>query len=141
MHSLTHHTQYFGCVKRRVAQNASLTVHDRQQMAPELSESPINSGEVRRLRKSLKWTQTDLARHAQLSLPTIQRVERGDETVTRTTMQSIAAALGVELADIYPFDAHAPSGAPAWFTQFAEQHANAMRDINEKLDALLRAQD
>lgn len=63
--------------------------------------SPIRGDKIERLRKDQRLTQTDLAVRADISLSTVQRAERGDETVRLRTIRSLADALGVPVAEIY----------------------------------------
>lgn len=61
----------------------------------------INGDAVRAERKRVGWTQSELAQEAHVSLPTVQRAERGDDTVTRATAAALSDALGVGLDAIY----------------------------------------
>ncbi len=52
---------------------------------------------VRAARKELGWSQTELARHAGVSRPTIARIERGKDGHT-TVLDKVAAALGLSVS-------------------------------------------
>lgn len=87
--------------------------------AHEADESPINGPAVHYARKALKLTQYDLAELAKVSHPTIQRVERSAENVTRPVAVAVAGALGIPLDVVYddplvhaqpaPTSTHSPS--------------------------------
>lgn len=53
-----------------------------------------------RLRKNLQWTQEDLAHYADLTTSTVSKIERGLANPTVATLDLLAHALGVELADL-----------------------------------------
>lgn len=56
------------------------------------------------IRKRRGLTQVDLAELTKLTQPTISRAERGDDSSTLATLKSIAAALDVELSDLFRED-------------------------------------
>ena len=53
------------------------------------------------LRRQRGWSQIDLAEITGLSQPKISRAENGDESSTMATFKTIAAALGVELHELF----------------------------------------
>jgi transcriptional regulator with XRE-family HTH domain len=59
---------------------------------------PMN---IRTIRKSRQLNQTQLADLAKLTQSTISRAEAGDDGVTLGNFKSIAAALDVDLADLF----------------------------------------
>lgn len=63
--------------------------------------SPVHGPAIKAARNDAHLTQTALAERARVSLPTIQRAERSDPTITRRTMLAIAQALDVDLAVLY----------------------------------------
>ena len=58
--------------------------------------------EIRRLRKEKGWTQTELAVYAGSSQPTINQIESGARNPSTRTLEKIAGALGIEVADLFP---------------------------------------
>lgn len=61
----------------------------------------MNIANLRRLRG---LTQVDLAELAAITQPTVSRAEKGDDGSTLGVYRSIAAALGVGLADLFADD-------------------------------------
>jgi transcriptional regulator with XRE-family HTH domain len=53
--------------------------------------------QTRAMRQALGWSQDALAERADVSRPTVARVERGDD-VSTTTVEKLAMAMGVTLA-------------------------------------------
>jgi transcriptional regulator with XRE-family HTH domain len=113
-------------------------------MTDEATETHVKTADLRRLRKERGLTQTELATRAGVSLPTVQRAERGDPTVTRATMQGIASGLGVALVEIYDDPLghvadtlSAMAIAPAWFVEMHVDLLGKIRELDEKLDVLL----
>lgn len=53
------------------------------------------------LRRARGLTQIDLAELTKLTQPTISRAERGDDSTTMATFKSIAAALGVQVEELF----------------------------------------
>lgn len=62
-------------------------------------------------RRRKGWSQEALAEHANLSLRTIQRVERGETVPRGHTMHQLAYALGVTLEGLLPAPATVPNQA------------------------------
>jgi transcriptional regulator with XRE-family HTH domain len=57
---------------------------------------------IRQRREALGLTQVDLARKARLGRVTINRIERGVQGLTLSTLQPIARALRVRFRDLLP---------------------------------------
>lgn len=57
---------------------------------------------VRRARERLGLTQEELAARANVSRSTLQKVERGDSTISRNRVRRIAEALGLDLLRLLP---------------------------------------
>lgn len=53
------------------------------------------------IRKRRGLTQIDLAYMTKVTQPTISRAEKGDDSTTLATLKQIAAALDVELTDLF----------------------------------------
>lgn len=53
------------------------------------------------LRRARGLTQIDLAEMTRLTQPTISRAERGDDSTTMATIKSIAAALEVQVEELF----------------------------------------
>jgi transcriptional regulator with XRE-family HTH domain len=75
---------------------------------------------LRQFRANLGWSQEDLAEKAEVSLPFLGAVERGEKWPGPQTIASIALALGVE-----PYDLFKPEGA-------------AVRNVRETLSGLVK---
>ena len=58
--------------------------------------------EVRRLRKNRGWNQTELAVHASLAPSVISQVENGKRSPSARTLNKLARALEVDVADLFP---------------------------------------
>jgi transcriptional regulator with XRE-family HTH domain len=58
--------------------------------------------EVKRLRQAKGWTQEQLAVYAGSSQPTVNLLEAGKRNPSATTLEKLARALGVEVADFFP---------------------------------------
>ena len=58
--------------------------------------------EIRRLRESRGWSQTRLAVEADMSVSGVSMIESGHRNLTTTTLAKLAAALRVEIADLFP---------------------------------------
>jgi transcriptional regulator with XRE-family HTH domain len=56
---------------------------------------------IARIRKSKGLNQTDLAEMAGVTQPSISRAEKGDDGVTLGNFKQIAAALGVQVKDLF----------------------------------------
>lgn len=61
---------------------------------------PIDGGKLRALRQDRFLTQKELSERARVSRLTIHRLERGLSPPTAPTFRRIAAALGMEPADL-----------------------------------------
>ncbi len=64
--------------------------------------SSYTGGQVLKLRKEAGLTQDDLARKAGLQQSHISRIEKGEVSPTRQTLEKIAKALGRPVADFDP---------------------------------------
>ncbi|GEM_PF-2209914 len=58
--------------------------------------------EVKRLRQAKGWTQEQLAVYAGSSQPTVNLLESGKRNPSATTLEKLARALEVEVADLFP---------------------------------------
>jgi DNA-binding XRE family transcriptional regulator len=58
--------------------------------------------ELKRLREEKGWSQTRLAQESGVDRATINQVEGGRRSPTISTLEVLAAALGVEVADFFP---------------------------------------
>jgi len=58
--------------------------------------------EIRRLREARGWSQTRLAVEADMSVSGVSMIESGHRNLTTTTLAKLAAALRVEIADLFP---------------------------------------
>ena len=58
--------------------------------------------EIRRLRQAKGWTQGQLAVYAGSSQPTVNLIETGKRNPSAMTLQKLARALEVEVADLFP---------------------------------------
>ena len=57
------------------------------------------------LRKQKKWTQEELSYEAGLHRTMVGQIERQGRNVTLETLESLAAALGVEIGDLFALPA------------------------------------
>jgi transcriptional regulator with XRE-family HTH domain len=55
---------------------------------------------IRSLRKAKGWTQEELGGRANLDFTTVGSAERGDSSLSLASLDLVATALGVELADL-----------------------------------------
>ncbi len=60
----------------------------------------VIAANVLRLRKERGWSQEKLARQTELSRETIRLIETGGRSVYIETLERIAVALGVDIADL-----------------------------------------
>jgi transcriptional regulator with XRE-family HTH domain len=58
--------------------------------------------QIRRLREDKDWSQAQLAVYAGSSQPTINQIESGKRNPSTRTLEKIAGALGIEVADLFP---------------------------------------
>jgi transcriptional regulator with XRE-family HTH domain len=65
-----------------------------------IEEAPLE--ELRRLRKEKGWSQTRLAQESGVDRATINQAEGGRRSPTIATLEELATALGVEVADFFP---------------------------------------
>lgn len=97
--------------------------------------------EIRRLRKEKDWTQTELAVYAGSSQPTINQIENGARNPSTRTLEKIAGALGIEVADLFPkaeeplpFEedgqrlSNVPDALEAWMLVRAAKHERELQD-------------
>lgn len=83
-----------------------------------------DGAEIKRRRKEIGWTQTDLARESRVGLSLVQRAERGDRRVRSSNLRSMAEALSSH------------GTIPAWFSQAQEQSEAALATILDRVGAL-----
>ena len=58
--------------------------------------------EIRRMREGKGWSQAELAVYATSSQPTVNQIESGKRNPSTRTLEKLAGALGVEVADLFP---------------------------------------
>jgi transcriptional regulator with XRE-family HTH domain len=100
---------------------------------------------VAALRIARGWSQMKLATEAGLSLPTVQRAEKGKRDMQYGTAMKLARALDVDPSDIAPY-VDAPTGiftndAPAWAQaqdERAERHHAELLARIDRLETALR---
>jgi transcriptional regulator with XRE-family HTH domain len=61
----------------------------------------VLSGNLRKLRKYREWSQTELAKKANISMNFLSEIERGRKWPYPETLQNLAEALGVEVFDFF----------------------------------------
>jgi transcriptional regulator with XRE-family HTH domain len=61
----------------------------------------VLSGNLRKLRKYRAWSQTELAKKANISMNFLSEIERGRKWPYPETLQNLAEALGVEVFDFF----------------------------------------
>ncbi|MDQ7775281.1 MAG: helix-turn-helix transcriptional regulator [Paracoccus aminovorans] len=66
---------------------------------------------LERLRRARGWNQDDLAEVAGIKQSTISKIERGYDGVTLRVLKQLAAALDVEVADLFSDDRSAGEAA------------------------------
>ena len=91
---------------------------------------------VRELRNEKGWNQTVLGYHAGLSPSQISLIENGKRNPSAETLQGIATALGVEIADLFP-KPEAPS--PGTVTVGSERSASW--NVEEALEVMRAVRD
>jgi transcriptional regulator with XRE-family HTH domain len=72
--------------------------------------------EVKRLRQSREWNQTELAYHAGLAPSVISQIENGKRSPSARTLGKLAEAFGVEVADLFP-----KAETPLWSEELSER--------------------
>ena len=90
----------------------SATIRYRQADVQQARRVPDNQGmrtRVREIRRTLGWTQNDLAERACVTQGAISGVENGRLNATADTLERIAKALGVELGDLFVPEGEAPA--------------------------------
>jgi transcriptional regulator with XRE-family HTH domain len=77
--------------------------------------------EIRRLREERGWSQAKLAASADMGVSGVSQIETGTRNPSAVTLAKLAAALGVEVADLFPkaqaplsFDAPEDEEAREW---------------------------
>ncbi|HEV2091767.1 MAG TPA: helix-turn-helix transcriptional regulator [Rubrobacter sp.] len=95
---------------------------------------------VRRIRKGQGWSQERTAAEAGIDRVTLVHIETGRSSPTVETLQKLAGALGVEIADFFPRAQSAlfasndsPAGQDA--TTLADSAARALADWTESLSS------
>lgn len=58
--------------------------------------------EVKRLREERGWSQAELAVYSESSQPTVNQIESGKRNPSTRTLEKLAGALKVEVADLFP---------------------------------------
>lgn len=66
----------------------------------EVSGKQLLAANVLRLRQAKQWTQEELSYEAGLHRTMVGQIERQRRNVTLATMESLAAALGVEIGEL-----------------------------------------
>jgi transcriptional regulator with XRE-family HTH domain len=61
----------------------------------------VLSGNLKKLRKHREWSQTELAKKADISMNFLSEIERGRKWPYPETLQNLAAALGVEVVEFF----------------------------------------
>ena len=59
---------------------------------------------LRKLRKEAGFTQEELSEQAEISVDFVGMIERGIRSPSPETLEKLALALNVEIADLYNFD-------------------------------------
>jgi transcriptional regulator with XRE-family HTH domain len=92
---------------------------------------------IQKIRNSRNINQIELAERCKLAQPTISRAERGDDGTTLGVFKSIAAALDVQLHDLFiPDRSQAEAELLAAFRRLPEDRQRGWLDM-----ARLAAQD
>jgi transcriptional regulator with XRE-family HTH domain len=93
------------------------------------------SREIRRRRIEKGWTQAELAVYSHMSPSSVSLLESGERNPSGKSLQKIASALGVEVADLFP---KAESPLPLDFEQQGATSVEGFEDRiqNLNLDAL-----
>ena len=103
--------------------------------------------EIRRLRLEKCWSQGQLGVYAGSSQPTVNQIETGRRNPSTTTLQKLARALGVEVADLFPkaqiplpleeAQANIPEGpAPQSMQELLERVGARTRHLAQPIDDL-----
>jgi transcriptional regulator with XRE-family HTH domain len=101
---------------QEVASNQAITTEEWEQRL---------GGDVRRLRTRRRWTQVELARHANISLSSVQSLERGGGS-TLSTLIRVARALG-RTDWLVSFAPEEPKVSPLQLLREREKEATAGR--------------
>ncbi len=97
--------------------------------------------QIRRIREEKDWSQAQLAVYAGSSQPTINQIESGKRNPSTRTLEKIAGALGIEVADLFPkaeeplpFEeerrrlSNVPNALEAYMKARGEKHEQEMQD-------------
>lgn len=94
-----------------------------------------------RTQRAERWTQEDLAERAKISVSFLSMIERGERLAHVETLEALARALGVSLAELF-VDAQSPDPAEPDVLKplydFARRQQLTERDV-EKLLGVARA--
>jgi transcriptional regulator with XRE-family HTH domain len=102
----------------------------------DMTRATVHGTRIARLRGDHDLTQVQLSARSGVSLPSIQRAERGDPSISYNIARKLALALGVPIEQIYESDdvelGAIPLGAepPTWFVE-------AVSDLRAEMERLI----
>jgi XRE family transcriptional regulator, regulator of sulfur utilization len=87
------------------------------------NEKVLLGQSIRSLRNMKGWTQQELGEHADVNYKFVGEIERGQQNPSFAVLAKIAAALGVELQELFRF----------------EQEAMDRKDVENHINAILHS--
>lgn len=92
---------------------------------------PMNN--IVKIRKARNLTQTDLADLAGVEQSTISKLERGGDSVTLRTLNAVATALGVSIADLFASRSEAEIMILDAYRQLPPERQKGWQDLAQSL--------
>jgi transcriptional regulator with XRE-family HTH domain len=87
----------------------------------------VLSGNLKKLRKCREWSQTELAKKANISMNFLSEIERGRKWPYPETLQNLALALGVEVFEFFkPKESETSPGIGDYINRFSNDMAVAV---------------
>ena len=86
----------------------------------------VLSANLRKFRNRRRWSQMELAENADISMTFLSEIERGLKWPHPDTLQNLAAALNVEVAELFANESAAENGDKEYRKRFSNDLALAV---------------